>query len=78
MSMTSKRSETVKAIARFLEDHNVNSWRYEHAGKHPRIVVNHAGREVFVTIPGTSSNWRTRYYAITDLRRVLGLREVRP
>jgi hypothetical protein len=87
MSNTSRRSEVVKAIGRFLDDHNVKDWRYEHKGKHPRyehkgkhprIVVNRGGREVFVVIPSSSTNWRARYYAFADLRRVLNLREARP
>jgi hypothetical protein len=68
-----RRSDTTKAIERFLVKHGIKTYRYEWGGKHPRLVVQHGGREVFVTLPGSSCSWRIRHYAVSNLRHALGL-----
>jgi hypothetical protein len=66
------RNDITKALERFLAKHGIKTYRYEWGGKHPRLVVQHGGREVFITLPSSSCSRRTRYYAVSNLRHALG------
>jgi hypothetical protein len=68
-----RRSDATVAIERFLNEHNITTWRYDHGGKHPRVIVEHDGRNVVVGFPSSSRNYNTRYVVLHKLRYALGL-----
>jgi hypothetical protein len=68
-----RRSDTTKAIERFLADRNITTYRFNHRTKHRVVIVTYGGRDIFVTIPTSSCNWRAPYYAVSNLRHALGL-----
>jgi hypothetical protein len=68
-----KRDDYTSRIEMLLEAHGITDFRYERGGKHPRIVISHAGRSIRVGFPATSRNWNSRHVVATRLRHGLGL-----
>ena len=45
--------------------------RVTNGGKHGRLTIRFGGRERFVTLPLTPSDWRAEHNQVRDVRRVL-------
>ena len=63
----------VERIERFLEDHQVEEYRFEQRAKHIQIKGTSNGVPFCVTFPKTGSDWRGPLNAISDLRHAMGL-----
>jgi hypothetical protein len=68
-----KRSDTTKAIERFLEEHGIADYGFVWSTRHPRVVVTYAGRTVCVSFSNTAVNWNAANDAVRRLRHGLGL-----
>ncbi len=66
-------NDYVKRIERFLEQHHITAYRFEHRSKHRAVVVEHGGKVTTVVFPLSGSDWRGPANAVTSPRRALGL-----
>jgi hypothetical protein len=60
-------------IERFLEQHHITAYRFEHRSKHRAVIVTHGSREITVIFPFSRSDWRGSRNCVSSLRRVLGM-----
>ena len=60
-------------IERFLEQHHITAFRFEHRSKHRAVIVTHGSREITVIFPFSGSDWRGPRNVIATLRHALGL-----
>jgi hypothetical protein len=63
----------VKSYKRFLATHGISTFHVEHGGKHPVLVVEHAGAVHRLTFPSTSRSASGILNGVARLRRKLGL-----
>jgi hypothetical protein len=68
-----RRDDYTRVVERFLDQHNIRTYRIEHYGKHRTLTVELGGRIVKMCFPLTGSDWRGTKRTVTRLRRVLGL-----
>jgi hypothetical protein len=59
--------EHIRAALAYLDSLGLKG-RIEHGGKHPRLVFEHGGRELFVCMAGTPCN---RHYAGNHIRQAI-------
>ena len=62
-----------KRIERFLDRHQIKTYRFVQKAKHRAVVVTHLGKECTTIFPASGSDWRGPRNTITSLRRALGL-----
>jgi hypothetical protein len=65
--------EYVERIERFLEDHRVEDYHFEHRAKHLQIKGTSKGKAFCVTFPKTGSDHRGSLNTVSQLRHALGL-----
>jgi hypothetical protein len=67
-----KRNDITKSLERFLKQSGIRTYRYEMGGKHPRLVIQHRGRELVIGFAGSSRNRNAPYDTVRRLRHALG------
>lgn len=68
-----RRDEYTDRIERFLGQHGIRNYRFEHRSKHRSVVITHGSRSVTYILPVSGSDWRGPRRAVSDLRRMLGV-----
>lgn len=59
-----------------LSAHGVKRWEVEVNHKHPQLHFEWNGKEMMFVFPNTPSDRRGRLNALTDLRKIMGVRRV--
>jgi hypothetical protein len=68
-----RRDDYVTKIGHLLDAYGID-YQFKHRGRHPAVVVMHDGHARTYFFPSSGSDWRGPERAVSDLRRMLGLR----
>ena len=70
------RNELLGSLIDELARFGVTQWMVDQRGKHPKLRFSFAGRDISIVYPCSSSDHRARDNAVSQLRRVVGIRKI--
>lgn len=66
-----------EALIAEIRAHGVKTWRIDKAGRaHPRLMFEFAGRPLMYVMPNTPSDKHGVLNALSDLRRLMGVKRI--